>query len=97
VKALLDELLGTQGSKVSVAPSKLYVNSCELVSFWTIAKRASSQGTIILGYHKEHSIEPFVLNPPGKDEPKTWDMFELAVIVKAGAMQPSNETGSFVE
>merc|ERR1711920_214314 len=81
VKVLLDELLGNDGCKVAVFPAQHLAGSDEAISWWTLAKRASRFNMVIIGFQQRYTVLPFELNPPNKDEIRSWDMFDLAAIV----------------
>jgi len=80
VKLILDELLGVGGVSLLVVPPQLYACPGEVVSFFTLAKRASRMDAILIGYQKRGCIEKTVLNPARKHEPQVWDSFDLAII-----------------
>ncbi|KAG7398990.1 hypothetical protein PHYBOEH_009983 [Phytophthora boehmeriae] len=79
VRVILDELLGPDGAYFEIEPPSRYCEADEMVSFWQLSKRAMVRGEILCGYQIRGG-EDCVLNPEGKDRPRTWSNFDLVVL-----------------
>jgi len=80
VNKLFDELLGDAGCNIAVVPSGRYAHRGETLSFYELAKRASSFDELLVGYQIQRSTSKTVLNPPDKDVPHPWDKYDLAIL-----------------
>jgi len=81
VKQLLDEMLGSVGCSVTVFSATRFARPREVASFWTLAKRASRTGAVLLGFNVKGSINPPQLNPRDKRALMQWDGYDLVALV----------------
>ncbi|RHY10359.1 hypothetical protein DYB36_004524 [Aphanomyces astaci] len=85
VNAILDELLGDKGSTFDVLPASRYCEMNERLSFWQLAKRASTMyEEVLCGYvNSKQPGSPVVLNPTDKALVRTWGDYSMIVIREA--------------
>ena len=79
VKAVLDELLGSQGASLYLKEPSRYATRNEVLSFAHVAERAcNGYGELVIGY-KQHGRVP-ELNPEDKHKPRSWVDAEFIVL-----------------
>ncbi|DAZ99138.1 TPA: hypothetical protein N0F65_010222 [Lagenidium giganteum] len=80
VHNILEELLGSSGSRFSVEAATRYCSPTELVSFWQLAKRAAIHNEVLCGYQSRTPTQETVLNPPEKNVPREWQDVDLIIL-----------------
>merc|ERR1711871_202469 len=86
VKHILDELLGAEGSDLCVYESARYAEPHELVSYFTLAKRAQSFGEVLCGYQTVQDGTT-IINPRDKATLKTWGDTSLVILRRSEEQQ----------
>lgn len=86
VKHILDELLGAEGSDLCVYESARYTEPQELVSYFTLAKRAQSFGEVLCGYQMVGDGTT-IINPRDKATLKTWGDASLVILRRSEEQQ----------
>jgi hypothetical protein len=92
VKCVLDDLLGSTGSRFCVRPSDEYVGAGDTLSFFALAARVRTRREILCGY-KEPGHLP-VINPSKKRDTREWQDVELIVIADEEDFVPMDHVSS---
>ncbi|XP_018717564.2 ion channel CASTOR isoform X1 [Eucalyptus grandis] len=80
INDVLEELFAEEGNELHIRPADLYLCEGEELSFYELLLRTRLRREIMIGYRLANA-EKAVINPPAKDERRTWSVRDVFVVI----------------
>ncbi|KAL3724291.1 hypothetical protein ACJRO7_029457 [Eucalyptus globulus] len=80
INDVLEELFAEEGNELHIRPADLYLCEGEELSFYELLLRTRLRREIMIGYCLANA-EKAVINPPAKDERRTWSLRDVFVVI----------------
>lgn len=80
INDVLEELFAEEGNELHIRPADLYLCEGEELSFYELLLRTRLRREIMIGYRLANA-EKAVINPPAKDERRTWSLRDVFVVI----------------
>ncbi|XP_030536653.1 ion channel CASTOR-like [Rhodamnia argentea] len=80
INDVLEELFAEEGNEMHIRPANLYLGEGEELTFYELLLRARLRREIMIGYRLANA-EKAVINPPAKDERRTWSVKDVFLVI----------------
>ncbi|KAF7116791.1 hypothetical protein RHSIM_RhsimUnG0015100 [Rhododendron simsii] len=80
INDVLEELFAEEGNEMHIRQADLYIQEGEELSFYEVLLRARQRREIVIGYRLANA-EKAVINPPAKNEQRTWSVKDVFVVI----------------